>query len=89
MVGGETQGINVKIELPGREDSPAPSSRIQPITQDTIARWVRVQDYLDDQTQDDLIKLAKTYPDSALKAFKDNFNLMIMRVRENRAKEIE
>ena len=89
MVGGETQGINVKVELPGREGEPAPSSRIQPITQETIARWVRVQDYLDEATQDDLIALAMKYPDSALKAFKDNFNLMIMRVRENRAKEIE
>mgnify|MGYP003969222987 FL=1 len=89
MVGGEAQGINVKIELPNREDAPAPSSRIQPLTQDTIVRWVRVQDYLDDKTQDDLITLAKGYPDSALKSFKDNFNLMIMRVRENRAKEIE
>lgn len=88
MVGGETQGINVKIELPEREDA-LPSGRIQPLTQDTIKRWVRVQDYLDDQTQDDLIALASGYPDSALKAFKDNFNLMIMRVRENRAKEIE
>jgi hypothetical protein len=88
MVGGEPQGINVKVELPGREDA-LPSGRIQPITQETIERWVRVQDYLDEHTQNDLIALAKQYPDSALKSFKSNFNLMIMRVRENRAKEIE
>ena len=85
---GEPQGINVKIELPGREDA-LPTGRIQAITQDTIARWVRVQDYLDEETQNDLIALAAKYPDSALKSFKDNFNLMVMRVRENRAKEIE
>lgn len=87
MVGGEANSVNIKIEMPGKEESSA--GRISAITQETIERWIRVQDYLDENTQNDLIILAKQYPDSALKSFQSNFNLMIMRVRENRAKEIE
>lgn len=86
MVGNEAGNFNFKIEMPGQERETS-SGRIAPMTQDTIARWIRVQDYLDEETQNDLITLALTYPDSALKSFVDNFNIMIMRVREKRAKE--
>lgn len=88
MVGGEASSVNIKIEMPGAEERPT-IGRISAITQETIERWIRVQDYLDESTQNDLITMAKQYPDSALKSFQNNFNLMIMRVRENRAEEIE
>tara|TARA_Y100000034_G_scaffold43496_3_gene53078 strand:- start:9778 stop:10044 length:267 start_codon:yes stop_codon:yes gene_type:complete len=88
MVGGEAQGVDIKVEMPGREGEFS-RGRISALTQDTIERWIRVQDYIDVETQNDLILMAQTYPDTALKGFVDNFNLMIMRSRENRAKAAE
>lgn len=84
MVGGESQKINMKIEMPGKTTS---QGRIFPLTQKTIERWIKVQDYLDEETQNELIKMAKGYPDSALDKFAKNINLMIRRVREKRTEE--
>lgn len=88
MVGGESQSFNVKLEMPGREED-RPKGRISALTQDTVERWIRLQNNIDEATQDELILMSKRYPDTALKNFVDNFNLMIMRVREKRAKEQE
>jgi len=84
MVGGEAGSVDIKIEMPGKEN--VATGRISALTQDTIERWIRVQDYLDDETMNDLVEMAKQYPDSALENFRRNFNTMIMRARENRAK---
>jgi len=85
--GGEVQSLKVKIDMPGREKKSAlDSNRKRPVTQATIAAWINMQPH-DDWIKEELIKIAKTYPDTALPAFEKNFNVLIARVQEKRSKE--
>lgn len=87
MAKREGNAIQAKIMLPDRLKSD--DHRVGPnrqLTFETISEWIRLQGF-DEYTENGLVELAASYPTSALKSFRRNFNLMLARVRENRRKE--
>ena len=84
---GEFHNLRMKIEMPGRDDKrdDITPRRKRPLTQATIAQWIRMQPH-EDWMKEELIKIANTYPDTALPAFEKNFNKLIARVQEEREK---
>lgn len=78
----EPTSIKAKIYVPGKS-----SSRLQrPLTLGVISEWIKLQGF-DEYTTNGLIELASRYPTQALPSFRENFNIMIERVRQKRRKE--
>lgn len=84
---GDFQNLKMKITMPGRDDRPndLQPRRKRPVTQATIEQWIRMQPH-EDWMKEELIKIANTYPDTALPAFEKNFNKLIARVQKERNK---
>lgn len=84
---GDFQNLKMKIDMPGREEvkNDLQPKRKRPLTQATIEQWIRMQPH-DEWMKTELIKIANTYPDTALPAFEKNFNKLIARVQQKRNK---
>lgn len=81
---GEAQSINAKVSVSGKSEGRGFKKQM---TFEMISQWIKLQGF-DEYTTKGLIKLASRYPTQALPKFKDNFNLMIQRVRQERKKEM-
>lgn len=79
---GEPTSINAKVSVPGK--SSGKLNRL--LTFEIVCDWIRIQN-LDEYTTKGLIDMAAKYPTHALPKFRDNFNLMIERVRHKRKQE--
>ena len=80
----EATGLNAKVYVPGREPGRGLERQL---TLEKVSQWIRLQG-LDDYTTEGLIELASNYPTQALPSFRQNFNLMIQRVRHQRKKDL-
>lgn len=80
----EASKINVKISAGSDPNQKKIFSRVLDL--DTVIKWINFQG-MDEYTTKGLIKIASSYPTSALGSFKKNFNLMIQRVRAMRKEE--
>ncbi len=76
--------LQIKIDIPNQDKKPPKQPRL---TQEMIERWIRNHTEYDIETLDELVRIANSYPDSALHAFESNFNLMVIRAQEKRNKE--
>jgi hypothetical protein len=80
----EANRINLGVGVFG-EDGKSPFFDI-PLTLGRVHNWIRRNEDIEESVKEELVLLVNKYPESALSSFVKNFNIHLVKARENATK---